>query len=77
MLSAAAEADSPHRKAFDAYLRSGDDEGFRGLTLEGKAMSTAVAADGGYLVSPQTADQIRSMMIAGAMPPAAHIVIRA
>jgi HK97 family phage major capsid protein len=31
--------------------------------LEGKAMSTAVAADGGYLVDPQTADTIRSMLV--------------
>ncbi|VDC31788.1 phage major capsid protein [Pseudogemmobacter humi] len=62
-LSAAVEENAPHQKAFNAYLRSGDDEGFRGLMLEGKAMSTAVAADGGYLVSPQTADQIRSMLV--------------
>lgn len=62
-LSAAVEENAPHQKAFNAYLRSGDDEGFRGLLLEGKAMSTAVAADGGYLVSPQTADQIRSMLV--------------
>jgi HK97 family phage major capsid protein len=32
------------KKAFDAYLRSGDDDGLRGLELEGKALSTAVAA---------------------------------
>jgi len=62
-LSATAEQEAPHRKAFNAYLRSGDDEGFRGLMLEGKAMSTAVAADGGYLVDPQTADSIRSMLV--------------
>lgn len=63
-LSAAVEMDAPHRKAFDAYLRQGDDDGLRGLALEGKAMSTAVAADGGYLVDPQTADAIRSMLVA-------------
>ncbi len=63
-LSAAAEIEVPHKKAFGAYLRSGDDDGLRGLVLEGKAMSTAVAADGGYLIDPQTADSIRSMLVA-------------
>jgi len=62
-LSAHAEVEVPHKKAFDAYLRSGDDDALRGLVLEGKAMSTAVAADGGYLVDPQTADRIRSMLV--------------
>ena len=62
-LSVAAEVGVPHRKAFAAYLRSGDDDGLRGLVLEGKAMSTAVAADGGYLIDPQTADTIRSMLV--------------
>ena len=62
-LSAAADRDVPHKKAFAAYLRSGDDDGLRGLVLEGKAMSTTVAADGGYLIDPQTADTIRSMLV--------------
>ncbi|WP_103333634.1 phage major capsid protein [Pseudotabrizicola formosa] len=62
-LSAAADLDAPHHKAFDAYLRSGDDDGLRGLVLEGKAMTTAVAAEGGYLVDPQTADTIRSLLV--------------
>lgn len=61
-LSAAAEAELPHQKAFAAYLRSGDDDGLRGLELEGKAMSTAVAADGGYLVDPVTSEQIGSVL---------------
>jgi HK97 family phage major capsid protein len=65
-LSMTAEAEVPHKKAFNAYLRSGDDDGLRGLVLEGKAMSTAVAADGGYLVDPQTADTIRSMLVSTA-----------
>ncbi|MFN6924396.1 MAG: phage major capsid protein [Tabrizicola sp.] len=62
-LSARAETEAPHQKAFNAYLRTGDDDGLRGLTLEGKAMSTAVAADGGYLVDPQTAERIQSMLL--------------
>ncbi len=57
-LARGAEADAPHKKAFAAYLRSGDDDGLRNLTIEEKALSTAVAADGGYLVDPQTAAQI-------------------
>ena len=36
-LSARAEVEAPHQKAFNAYLRSGDDDGLRGLSLEGKA----------------------------------------
>jgi HK97 family phage major capsid protein len=62
-LSAAAETELPHRKALGAYLRNGDDDALRGLSLEGKALSTAVAADGGYLVDPQTAETIRSMQV--------------
>jgi len=61
-LSASAEMDQPHAKAFNAYLRTGADDGLRGLAPEGKALSTTVAADGGYLVDPQTADTIRSML---------------
>ncbi|MCL4188166.1 MAG: phage major capsid protein [Rhodobacteraceae bacterium] len=59
---AAAEPQGLHRKAFDAYLRSGDDDGLRGLVLEGKGMSTAVNGDGGYLVDPQTSETIRSVL---------------
>ncbi|MBL4918279.1 phage major capsid protein [Szabonella alba] len=65
-LSARTEMEIPHKKAFDAYLRSGDDDALRGLHLEGKAMNTAVAADGGYLVDPQTAETIRSMLVSTA-----------
>lgn len=62
-LSAHTDAGAPHRKAFDAYLRTGDDDGLRGLVLEEKALGTAVAADGGYLVDRETADTIRSMLL--------------
>ena len=65
-LSARAEVEAPHQKAFNAYLRSGDDDGLRGLTLEGKAMSSAVAADGGYLVDPQTSERIQSLLLSTA-----------
>ncbi len=65
-LSGHMDIEPPHVKAFDAYVRSGDDDALRGLTLEGKAMSTAVSADGGYLVDPQTADRIRSILLSSA-----------
>lgn len=61
-LEGAEAMDAPHQKAMNAYLRCGDDEGFRGLTLEGKSMNTAVSGEGGYLVDPQTADTIRSVL---------------
>jgi HK97 family phage major capsid protein len=38
-------------------------EALRGLTLEGKALSTAVAGDGGFLVDPRTADTVKSMLV--------------
>lgn len=65
-LSGHADIEPPHVKAFDAYVRSGDDDGLRGLMLEGKAMSSAVSADGGYLVDPQTAERIRSILLSSA-----------
>ena len=65
-LAMSADLDAPHQKAFNTYLRSGEDDGLRGLELEGKAMSTAVAADGGFLVSPQAADMIRSVLLSAA-----------
>ncbi len=61
-LSTSATAEAPHQKAFDAYVRTGDDDGLRGLVLEGKALSTAVNGDGGYLVDPQTADTVRGVL---------------
>ncbi|MEE9455224.1 MAG: phage major capsid protein [Paracoccaceae bacterium] len=61
-LSVNSEADVPHKKAFSAYLRSGDDDALRGLNMEEKALSTSVSADGGYLVDPQTTEQISSVL---------------
>ena len=66
VLSAAAEEEVPHQKAFAAYLRSGDDDGLRGLELEGKSLSSAVNSEGGYLIDPQTADTIKSVLHSGA-----------
>lgn len=61
-LSTSVEVEAPHKKAFDAYLRSGDDDGLRGLVLEGKSMNTFVNSDGGYLVDPETAEMIKSTL---------------
>ena len=62
VLSQASEPAVPHRKAFDAYLRSGEDDGLRGLVLEGKGYNAAVVGEGGYLVDPQTSDTIRAAL---------------
>ena len=61
-LSTAADLDAPHQKAFAAYLRTGDDDGLRGLVLEGKALNTQVNADGGFLVDPETSARIRGVL---------------
>ena len=61
-LSQAAEIEAPHAKAFAAYLRNGDDDGLRHLEIEGKGLSTAVSADGGYLVDPVTVERIQGVL---------------
>ncbi|RFU13190.1 phage major capsid protein [Rhodobacteraceae bacterium W635] len=61
-LSAQSDEGAPHKKALGAYLRTGDDDGLRGLELEGKALNTAVNAEGGYLVDPQTAEMIQGVL---------------
>jgi HK97 family phage major capsid protein len=53
---------APHVKAFEAYLRSGDDDQLRALEFEGKSLNSAVAGDGGYLVDPQTSETIRGVL---------------
>ena len=58
---AADAAVSPERKAVVAYIRSGDERALAGLQMESKAMTSAVAADGGVLVDPQTADRIEKL----------------
>ncbi|MEM9577235.1 MAG: phage major capsid protein [Pseudomonadota bacterium] len=61
-LGAATDAGAPHQKAFNAYLRSGDDDGLRGLEIDVKSLSTAVNSDGGYLVDPQTSDTVSAVL---------------
>jgi len=62
VLARTEDAGAPHQKAFNAYLRSGDDDALRGLQFEEKALGTTVAAEGGYLVDPQTATMIKSTL---------------
>ena len=59
-LSAESDAAAPHQKAFDAYIRHGDDDALRGLPLEGKAMSTV--SDGGFLAAPTVALQVQEAL---------------
>ena len=54
--------DAPHRKAFDAYVRTGSDDGLRGLEVEGKSLTTAAADNTGLLVDPQTAETVRGVL---------------
>ncbi|WP_432655712.1 phage major capsid protein [Pseudooceanicola sp. 200-1SW] len=63
-LASAAATEAPHQKAIGAYLRTGDDDGLRGLELEGKAL--AITGDGGYLLDPQTSDKISSSLLGAA-----------
>ncbi len=65
-LGGAVDAGAPHQKAFNAYLRSGDDDGLRGLEMDVKSLSTAVNSDGGYLVDPQTSETVKSVLNATA-----------
>ncbi|MEF9603334.1 phage major capsid protein [Paracoccus sp. PXZ] len=59
-LSVEADQGAPHQKAFDAYIRHGDDGALRGLPLEGKAMTTG--SDGGFLVAPTVAMQVQEAL---------------
>lgn len=63
-LSTVAETEVPHQKAFNAYLRSGDDDGLRGLSIEEKGLT--VASDGGFLAAPMVAETVQSVLRAGA-----------
>ncbi|MDP5305657.1 phage major capsid protein [Paracoccus spongiarum] len=63
-LSTVAEPEVPHQKAFNAYLRSGDDDGLRGLVIEEKGLT--VASDGGFLAAPQVAETVQNVLRSGA-----------
>ena len=64
-LSSAAIEELPHRKAFSAYVRAGDDDALRVLDVEAKGIYS-VTGDGGFLVDPGTADTITSVLRSGA-----------
>lgn len=73
-LAQAAEAETPHRKALSAYIRRGDETGFA-AGVERKAMTTAVASEGGVLVDPQTATRIEAVRRgAGTLRSVANVV---
>ncbi|MCA8881877.1 MAG: phage major capsid protein [Rhodobacteraceae bacterium] len=59
-LSAAADVEAPHQKAFEAYVRNGDESALRGIELESKSLQ--INSDGGYLVDPQTSDKIQAVL---------------
>ncbi|MGM0583584.1 MAG: phage major capsid protein [Pseudomonadota bacterium] len=74
-LSRAADTEAPHRKALAAYLRSGDDDALRGVTVERKGLSASVNAEGGYLVDPQTSERIQGVLKgAGSIRAIANVV---
>lgn len=61
-LATSVEAEAPHQKAFNAYIRTGDDDGLRGLEVEVKGLSTSVNSDGGFLVDPKTSETVQSSL---------------
>lgn len=65
-LESAASTKLPHRKAFAAYVRRGDEDGLKSLALDTKGLNTAVGSEGGYLVDPRTAEQVEHVLRSGA-----------
>ncbi|MBT8152543.1 phage major capsid protein [Epibacterium ulvae] len=65
-LATTADVEAPHQKAFDTYLRTGDDAAMRGLEFDTKALSTAVNTDGGYLVDPVTSESVNAVLATSA-----------
>ncbi|MEM9145795.1 MAG: phage major capsid protein [Pseudomonadota bacterium] len=64
-LAGAAAMHPPHRKAFGAYVRQGDDSQLKALGLEGKGYNTAVSAEGGFLIDPQTSEMVATVLVNG------------
>ncbi|TKW65658.1 MAG: phage major capsid protein [Paracoccus denitrificans] len=61
-LSTEANPDVPHQKAFNAYLRNGDDAGLRGLAVEEKGLTAA--GEGGFLVASHVSDTVHNALSA-------------
>ena len=61
-LAGGVRGDDLHYHAFDAYLRTGDDDALRGLEMDVKSMSTVVNGDGGFLIDPVTSDTIQGVL---------------
>ncbi len=62
VLSSVAENEQLHLKALDRYLRKGDESELRALGFEEKALSKAVNSDGGFLIDPETSNQITASL---------------
>ncbi|MEM9059822.1 MAG: phage major capsid protein [Pseudomonadota bacterium] len=65
-LAATAEGELPHTMAMASYIRKGEEDALRSLEIETKGLHTGVAAEGGYLVDPQTSESIESVLRSGA-----------
>lgn len=62
VLAGGVRSDDLHYQAFDAYLRTGDDDALRGLEMDVKSMSTNVNGDGGFLIDPVTSETIQGVL---------------
>ena len=61
-LAGGVKTEDVHYQAFDAYLRTGDDDALRGLEMDVKSMSTMVNGDGGFLIDPVTSETIQGVL---------------
>ncbi len=65
-LAGAAAEQPPHRKAFAAYVRQGDDDALKALGLDMKGYNTQMNAEGGFLVDPETSGMVNHVLESGA-----------
>ncbi|MEM7505514.1 MAG: phage major capsid protein [Pseudomonadota bacterium] len=66
LLDSAANERQPHQKAINAYIRQGDEDPIKSLGLDTKGLNTAVNAEGGFLVDPQTSSMVEHVLRSGA-----------